>query len=362
MFKVFYTITAFQTAFFCLFIYTTRVKKPYHNWLSALLFSLFVALSLTVSRWGYNLIEDSFPFRFLYFLCEYSIGPLFYIFIVKATQQKIQFKPKSILILTPFIIGLIFLFIPQYLWDQYWLEFHTLLAINFYGQAIIFFMLAYQRYKNYLIEIKNHVSQNYLLNVNTIRLLLLAFVLILFLALTNKLIQLHLEFKPSYVNPIIEMIILLSINIFLFIGLKFPVELTEVNLTDLNPLYPKKKYNKSTLSEERKTEISEHLRQANNVKYYQTPNLTIRHLSDKLGVHSKHLSQVINEVHNQNFCDYINTLRIEEAKSLLQDKKEARKTILEICYKVGFNSKTTFNDVFKKQTGYTPSEFSNLNH
>lgn len=78
-----------------------------------------------------------------------------------------------------------------------------------------------------------------------------------------------------------------------------------------------------------------------------------------MNIQSKFISQVINELYNQNFCEYINAIRIDEAKSILRDNNFAHKTILEVCYEVGFNSKSTFNAVFKKQTGRTPSKYRN---
>ena len=50
---------------------------------------------------------------------------------------------------------------------------------------------------------------------------------------------------------------------------------------------------------------------------------------------------------------YINNIRIEEAQRLLANTKL---NISEIAYTVGFNSPSTFNKVFKKTTGMTPSE------
>ncbi len=57
-----------------------------------------------------------------------------------------------------------------------------------------------------------------------------------------------------------------------------------------------------------------------------------------------------------NFYDYISKYRIEEAKSILSDQS-SNKTVLEILYEVGFNSKSSFNTAFKKYTGVTPSKF-----
>ncbi len=71
----------------------------------------------------------------------------------------------------------------------------------------------------------------------------------------------------------------------------------------------------------------------------------------------KLLSQAINEGLGKNFFEFINRYRIEEAKRLLTDPADKKITVLEVLYQVGFNSKSSFNTVFKKQTGLTPSEF-----
>ena len=66
------------------------------------------------------------------------------------------------------------------------------------------------------------------------------------------------------------------------------------------------------------------------------------------------LAYVINENFDQNFCDYINSCRINAAIDQLKDPQQQQKTILEICYTIGFNSKSAFNDVFKKIFVFTP--------
>jgi AraC-like DNA-binding protein len=53
----------------------------------------------------------------------------------------------------------------------------------------------------------------------------------------------------------------------------------------------------------------------------------------------------------------VNRYRIEEAKRLLTNPPDKKITVLEVLYEVGFNSKSSFNTLFKKYTGLTPSEF-----
>ena len=70
---------------------------------------------------------------------------------------------------------------------------------------------------------------------------------------------------------------------------------------------------------------------------------------------------MINETVGQNFFDFVNRYRIEEAKKLLANPADKKITVLEVLYEVGFNSKSSFNTLFKKHTGLTPSEFKKKN-
>lgn len=92
-------------------------------------------------------------------------------------------------------------------------------------------------------------------------------------------------------------------------------------------------------------------------KLYQEPELTLQQLSSKLQFPYYLVSQAINEGMNKSFYDLINSYRIEEAKRLLMDPKNINYTVLSVGFEAGFNSKTTFNTVFKKFTGLTPTEY-----
>jgi AraC-like DNA-binding protein len=97
-----------------------------------------------------------------------------------------------------------------------------------------------------------------------------------------------------------------------------------------------------------------------NDKLYQETQLTLQNLADKLLLPSYQVSQVINDGLKKNFYDLVNGYRVEEAKRLLLDSKNKNFTILSIGFEAGFNSKTTFNTVFKKFTGLTPTEFKDM--
>jgi YesN/AraC family two-component response regulator len=92
-------------------------------------------------------------------------------------------------------------------------------------------------------------------------------------------------------------------------------------------------------------------------KLYQETELTLQNLADKLNFPSYQVSQAINTGMQKSFYDLVNSYRVEEAKRLLTESNSRNYTILSVGFEAGFNSKTTFNTVFKKFTGRTPTEF-----
>lgn len=85
--------------------------------------------------------------------------------------------------------------------------------------------------------------------------------------------------------------------------------------------------------------------------------LTLTQLADELGVTSYHLSQVINDRLQQNFYDFINGYRVNEVKKMLTNPALKNEKLITIALNAGFNSKSTFNSIFKKYTDMTPTEF-----
>jgi len=119
-----------------------------------------------------------------------------------------------------------------------------------------------------------------------------------------------------------------------------------------------KKYKKSGLSQEKaKQYIEVLLNFMKKEKPFIDPNLTLTQLSNTISISPHNLSEVLNTQLNQNFFDFINQYRIEEVKRELANPGKQHLKILAIAYDAGFNSKTSFNTIFKKHTNITPSDY-----
>ncbi|MFL5582063.1 MAG: helix-turn-helix domain-containing protein [Gemmatimonadaceae bacterium] len=90
---------------------------------------------------------------------------------------------------------------------------------------------------------------------------------------------------------------------------------------------------------------------------YRDPELTLPALAERLKSTPHKLSEVLNRELSQTFYDFVNGYRVEEVRGRLADPKTKHLNILALGLDAGFASKSTFNQVFKKLTGQTPSSY-----
>ena len=92
-------------------------------------------------------------------------------------------------------------------------------------------------------------------------------------------------------------------------------------------------------------------------KPYLNSELTAVQLADSLHITRHQLSQVLNEQVGKNFYDFINSYRVAAFKAHLTDPAFQSFSLLGMALEAGFKSKSSFNSVFKKLTGMTPSQY-----
>lgn len=94
-----------------------------------------------------------------------------------------------------------------------------------------------------------------------------------------------------------------------------------------------------------------------NEKPYLIHLLNLEQLATQLSMHPRALSAAIKRHFKTNFYEFVNSYRINEAKSLLSTPSQKHKTMIEISGECGFNSKATYNSFFKKLVGMTPTQY-----
>ncbi|HEX9001298.1 MAG TPA: helix-turn-helix transcriptional regulator [Blastocatellia bacterium] len=293
----------------------------------------------------------------------YLIAPLLFLYVRTLTTSEDRFARKDWLHFLPFALCLIYL-LPFYLqsaeaklavfnsleYERWYLWRHGLALI----QVIPYLSLT-------VVRLIRFARQNQPVNravLFQLRLLTAGMGLILVGGVIRFLFR-DRSLETNLLLPSIGPILVYSLA---FLALRKPEAFDASPAPEPVPLSDQtaapKKYERSTLTPERAEEyLARLLRAMATEKPFTDGDLTLQKLSEQLAIPATHLSQVVNERLNQSFSDFINSYRVREAQAKLLDPATKHYSILAIAEDVGFNSKSTFNAVFKKQTGLTPSEF-----
>ncbi len=118
------------------------------------------------------------------------------------------------------------------------------------------------------------------------------------------------------------------------------------------------KYQKTGLNAEKAQTI---FRNINNCMEYEKPflsqKLSIQQLSELANIPTHHISQALNDVGKQSFFTYVNTYRVNAFIEKIKNNEHKKNTLLGLAYDCGFNSKSSFNRIFKEIKGVSPTEF-----
>jgi len=126
---------------------------------------------------------------------------------------------------------------------------------------------------------------------------------------------------------------------------------------DMDPPAPRK-YRKSGLDPVRAATLQDELLALmDERKPHLDPDLTLQQLADRLDASPHNVSEIINSRLEKSFHDFVNEYRVGEARNLLADPARANHTVLAVALEAGFRSKSTFNKIFRRFAGVTPSEF-----
>lgn len=223
----------------------------------------------------------------------------------------------------------------------------------------------------YQLDLPHHYSSHDKINLNWLKYWLISTLGLTFVIVAIIVIGADMQFMSiSNTYRLVGGLFILLIFVMGFFGFRQTTIFVEKNLPNSQPVLDKEiqytknennkapKYQKSGLGSEQaaryRDQLLEYMEQH---QPYLESKLTLSQLASQLDISTHHLSQIINEQLDKNFFDFVNHYRVTTVKQKLQDSAFAHYTLLGIALESGFNSKTSFNTVFKKMTGMTPSQY-----
>lgn len=127
------------------------------------------------------------------------------------------------------------------------------------------------------------------------------------------------------------------------------------SMTDNSDSKDNKKYQRSALDKEQSLRIADKISKVMEVEeLHLDSSLSLHKLAQHVAIPPSYISQTLNETMGTNFFDFVNKWRIESAKPKIIANED---TVLNIALEVGFNARSSFYKVFKKETGKTPTEY-----
>ncbi len=359
---------ALQGVILFFLLYKKRRSLPGYPFLALYLWVMILQITLKIASklWLWQTMRPvylvSYELPFLY-------GPLIWLFVKRFTAGGKGNKRDTIHFLLAIILG-VFLVYLDLLRDP------NLLSLRFFNVICVMILqvisilayhyLAFRDLKKYCSGFSQQFIQFYGDRVAWLRQFIFSsFVVCSAISIIICLMYVHF---PNWQNIRLGFI-LLSVFIYwisykswnqpeLFSAFHFyhTGDNAQLTVAAVNPR--QKKYVNSSLGEREMDQIIRCLENKLKAeKYYLDPELTIEQLAKLTSCSRHHLSQTINEKLGKSFYDYVNHFRVEEVKRLLADPRKNKYKITFLAYDAGFNSISTFNDVFKKVSGFTPSHF-----
>lgn len=286
----------------------------------------------------------SFVFTFTF---ENAIGPLIYFYIKRLLDERFVFTWKHSLLFSPILIDIV-VFITRmgifgrditYVFNK--INIYTIIiSITVYLSATIIMIYKHHR------DIKGKKDEvSFLWAKKVIITLIITFLIFIIFRKTYFLEHRKYTLEDNYPFYIIFSVWVYWIGISAYIKTIIPIK------NKKNEVYNK-------VSEK---DIATCATEVRNIiereKIYLNPEITLKDVAEKINASPQLLSYVLNSFYRKNFNTLINEYRIEEFKKKVIDVKYDHLSILGIAFECGFNSKSTFNAVFKKITGLTPQQF-----
>ena len=367
-----FTIGVFTSLFFFVLLLNKKNRSLPDGILAAWMLVIGIHLSSTyLYIQGYwdtypHLIGITVPFPFFY-------GSMLYLYVAKSIKNDSRLRRKDYLHFLPIALSYMYMF-PFYFFytaeekrmvDRGEIDdsgtFSNVMVVAFIVSAIAYAVYAFRLLNRHKSMIEENFSNTENINLNWLRGfiwgIIAIFITVTIVLVSRDIIGITYPFTPEIIFYSMIVFAILALG---YYGIKHENIFTDSVIVELNEK-SKGSYKRSTLKEDMAKQKHEALSQLmTDEKPYLETNLTLNSLAEQLEITPHHLSQIINQFEGQNFNDFVNKYRVEEF--IVRAQKDPHFSFLALALDSGFNSKSTFNSVFRKHKGVTPSQFMNAYH
>jgi AraC-like DNA-binding protein len=334
-----------------------KVNKKANYWFGAFLFlwSTFWSDEIAQYTGSYETIQNlSVPVHFIQFFTPI----VFYFSIVYFTNPNYRFRIGGLKYLILPALYLIILLIPQMQGAPNHKLIQIVLLVLILLQVILYTILSF-------LKIRKHQKKILAFASNTIEIDLswLEYIISAILLLSIVVTLYNVFFISLPLNVFINCFLLIIIFFVAYNSLKqkeiYPLdEILRKEIISMNDEEKSGELKRKIVPDSDLIKFKSKLIELMKVeKPYLDSELNLIKLAELINMTPHQLSYIINTGFNENFFRFVNNYRVEKAKELLLKEEMDKLSILGIAFESGFNSKTSFNNTFKKITGLTPSGF-----
>ena len=366
--------------FALMMLFSRRKSDSSHFFLGLFLLSQACISTYTLALYGeafhlWSLVNIPAIFATLE-LALWLEGPLLLLYVRSAIFQQLHFKKQDLLLLLPLFIYFIVLVVVKIKFEAEqgsdFLLFLKSEDIQYYehlrniGRAVFgfwaFFTIRY--YQNHLSTAYSNTES---VNYSWLKILVIGFIILRLWSESYLIIYtlVTVIFDASTVTLINFNLMgiienygqLLLVSTLLFFALSDPRNILRVSKETLDGITNKDftKTDKATpYSPEQVSRVCNHMEKK---RPYLNNQLKIDDLAQQVSLSPKLLSNLINREFEVNFFEYINRYRLKEVSAYLDNPEMDEQSIIELAFLAGYNSKSSFNRLFKLETGKTPSQF-----
>lgn len=367
-----FTIGIFLSLFLVALLLTKRKRVQSDNILAALMGAMALYLANYYLKYlGYwethpHLIGITHPFPLLF-------GPLLYLYVEFSVRSEQRWMWADWLHFSPFIVCYL-LMIPFLFFtpteakllsdsqdfDSSYQSFFIASFIAFIVSAVVYPLLAFKKTVKHQQIIDDNFAYREGISLTWLKALIIAlwsiFAVAILVTFLNFIFAVQFGFNTDLVGYILLVVFIALLG---FFGIRHQGIFTEQKGRRQSIVKVKSaSYQRSGLKQSDAAKLHEKLLELmRSEKPFLESKLSLGQLADRLGVTSNNLSQVINQCEEVNFYDFVNAYRVREFISLATAPENNHMNLLGIAFDAGFNSKSSFNQVFKKNTGKTPREY-----